>query len=196
VYPGSDYWSLVALLQKKNKPLYTFFSVLPPGHGIEKDEGKDIESIGRYYPNIIQTFVDDAEIGSIESLKESFSTDQSIPNSFHYLDKALLKVAREKNIHTLFTGYGGDFGVSWKGDTVIYQLIRKGKYKDALQLLKEFKNRQDRSLAYLFLKKYLSHTYFYERLRPLIKMGKISWHNETTLKDDFVKKHQDITLQP
>lgn len=179
------------LLRKKNQPLYTFSSVLPAGHrGIEKDERKYIESLGRHFPNIIQTFVDAPEIGSVSSLKESFLMDESIPNPFHYLDKALLKAAGEKNIHTLFTGYGGDFGVSWKGDTVIYQLIRKGKYREVYQLLKEFRNQENHSVLYLFMKKYLPHTDTYQFLRPLLKKGKINWQNETTLKADFIKKHK------
>ncbi|PLK46305.1 asparagine synthase-related protein [Emticicia sp. TH156] len=184
------------LLQKRNKPLYTFSSVLPVGYeGIARDERKYIESIGRRYPNIIQNFVDSSEIGSIDSLNESFLLDESIPNPFHYLDKAILSLAREKKVHTLFTGYGGDFGVSWKGDSVVYQLIYLRQFKEALQLVKEFGKRENLSMLQVFVKKFIPHTELYRHLRPLLKMGRINWQNETTLKNDFVKKYSHRVIE-
>jgi len=47
---------LAPLLEKRNKPLYAFSSVLPLHHiGIEVDERKYIEKINKHCPNIIQT---------------------------------------------------------------------------------------------------------------------------------------------
>ncbi|NTW32399.1 MAG: hypothetical protein HGB12_07220, partial [Bacteroidetes bacterium] len=187
---------LSELLQKKNKPLYAFSSVLPIGHkGIEEDERKYIEIVGRHCPNIIQSYVEAPNISPFTDLEKAFEMEESFPNIFFYMDKALLEAAKEKNIRILFTGFGGDYWVSWKGYSVIYLLIKQGKLNEAWNLIQQFSKTEQRSVLRVLKSKYLSQTNWYKFLRSMLLKNKknkeIDWQVYTTLQDNFVKKYKN-----
>ena len=181
---------LSALLAKKNKPLYAFSSVLPLNHnGIEQDERKYIDVVNKYCPNIIQTFVEAPGKGPFTNVGDAFEKDEKIPNPFFYMDQAILEAAREKNIRSLFTGFGGDFWVSWAGNTVIYQLISKGKFKTALYLIKKFSSNFEKSLLQTTKTEYAALTKPWKQARKLIKPNAINWDIQTTLQKEFTNRY-------
>lgn len=180
---------LSELLAKKNKPLYAFSSVLPIDHkGIEQDERKYIEIVNKHCPNIIQTYVEAPGAGPFTNVEDAFEKDEGIPNGFFYMDQAILEAAKQKNIRSLFSGYGGDFWVSWKGNTVIYQLIQKYRLKEVWKLLQALSINEQANLLQLVRREYLAYTTFYQHLRK-IKRKEINWQERTALQDVFVKSH-------
>jgi len=182
---------LSELLMKKNKPLYAFSSVLPLDHrGIEKDERQYIEIVGKHCPNIVQTYVEAPGVGPLSNLEEAFEIEEVFPNPFFYMDRALLEAAKERNVRNLFSGFGGDFWVSWKGNTVIYLLMKQGKFREAFDLIRQFSKAEQTSVLHEFRVKYLAYTKGYKTLRSLKTEKEINWQVYTTLRDDFVKKYQ------
>jgi asparagine synthase (glutamine-hydrolysing) len=178
---------LAPLLAKKNKPLYAFSSVLPPDYnGPEQDERKYIEIMNRHCPNIIQTYVEAEGKGPFEDVQQAFEITETFPNPFFYMDRTIMEAAKEKKIRTLFSGYGGDYWVSWKGGTVIYDHIQRGKLKRAWQLLRDFRKTEQKSWIQLVRSEYLSHTELYKKLYTLLK-GKSAedQFNHTILQPGF-----------
>jgi asparagine synthase (glutamine-hydrolysing) len=177
---------LSELLMKKNKPLYAFSSVLPLDHvGIERDERHYIEIVGRHCPNIIQTYVEAPGVGPFSDLEEAFKIEESFPNSFFYMDKALLNAATEKNARSLYTGFGGDYWFSWKGNSVVYQLMRQGDYKMAFHLIHQFSNVEEQSFFRTFRSMYVAQTAWYEKVRSILKKEQINWQEYSPLHDFF-----------
>jgi asparagine synthase (glutamine-hydrolysing) len=185
---------LSELLAKHNKPLYTFSSVLPLGHGgIEIDERNYIEIVNKHCPNIIQTFVEAPGVGPLDNVADAFEKDESIPNGFFYMDQAIAVAAQQKNIKNLFTGFGGDFWVSWKGHSVVYQLVNEGNYKAALMLIKELAI-TNKSPAFKFLKSdYLIYTGAWKQLRKLKPKANVDSQQQTALKPELVNKYKPLT---
>ena len=192
---------LSQLLARKNKPLYAFSSVLPVNHtGIEQDERKYIEIVNRHCPNIIQTYIEAAGVEPFKNVKQAFELFERIPYSFFYTDIALLEAAKEKNVRSLFTGFGGDFWVSWRCKRLVYQLVNQNNIKQAWHLLKQLSYTENESLFYLFRTEYFVHTSLYPYIRKIIKGNKLNWQLHTALKDSFVKrtnykKHKPILSQ-
>lgn len=185
---------LSKLLMKKNKPLYAFSSVLPVDYnGIEKDERPYIEIVGKHCPNIIQTYVEAPGVGPLTDVGEAFDIEESFPNSFFFMDKAIAEAAAEKNIRNLFNGFGGDYWISNKGNYVIYLLFKQGQYKLAYRLIKQFSRRQKSSLFYEFRRHYLSHTKVYQQLKSVVKNrhNEIDWQKKTFLRHDFITKYSE-----
>lgn len=179
---------LSELLMKKNKPLYTFSSVLPSNHDTkEKDERKYIELIDKHCPNIIQTYECAPGIGIFSNLEKSFNLFESFPSSSFYMDIKLLEAAKKKGVKMLYTGFGGDFFVSWKGDSVIYELIKQGDYQSAFMLIRKFMKNDNKSFLEIFREMYASHTDVYQRLRSVIRndldeLKRNSMRRDTNLK--------------
>lgn len=177
---------LSELLMKKNKPLYAFSSVLPLDHGgIEKDERHYIEIVGKHCPNIIQTYVEASGVGLFSDLEEGFKVLESYPLTFFYMDKALLEAAAEKRVKSLCTGLGGDFWFSWKGNSVVYQLMRQGDYKMAFQLIRQFSNVENQSFFRTFRSMYLAQTVGYKKVRSILKKEQINWQEYSPLHQFF-----------
>jgi asparagine synthase (glutamine-hydrolysing) len=134
-------------LKKKNKPLYTFSSVLPPGYeGNLSDEQHYIKYFLEQYPNAIPTYVT-AEGGSpFKNVPEALERDEVFPNYFHYMDKALCEAATGKQVKLFYSGFGGDFWASYKGNYVVYDMLRSGKLLKALRSIQEISALQNRSL--------------------------------------------------
>ncbi len=170
-------------LMKKNKPLYAFSSVLPIDYkGIEQDERKYIEIVGKHCPNIIQTYVEAPDLGPYTDLDEAFKIEETFPNTFFYMDKALLKAANKMNVKSLFSGFGGDFWVSWKGDSVIYELIKKGELFEALALMNMLKREDNKSFYRIAWNNYFSHSKAYRLLRKKIFLNKNRFAENNLLK--------------
>ncbi|MBW4890011.1 hypothetical protein KXQ82_09800 [Mucilaginibacter sp. HMF5004] len=183
---------LSELLAKKNKPLYAFSSVLPVGHGgIEEDERRYIDIVNKHCPNIIQTFVEAPGVGPLDNLAKAFDINEAIPNVFFYMDMAIAEAAKEKNIRSLFTGFGGDFWVSWKGNSIIYLLMQQGKYKASMQLLKQLAKVYDINPLKLLKSDYLFYTTLWHQLRK-IKPRDINWQQHTTLQPGFAAQYTHV----
>jgi asparagine synthase (glutamine-hydrolysing) len=178
---------LSELLLKKNKPLYAFSSVLPIDHmGIEKDERHYIEIVGKHCHNIIQTYEEARGVGPLSNLDVALDIDETFPNTFFYMDKALLEAATKKNIGILYNGFGGDYWLSNKGDTVVYDLINSGSYADAFRLIKQFHEKGRTTILHELRIRYLSHTAAYKGIKSIIKTGETNWQNKTFLHKHFI----------
>jgi asparagine synthase (glutamine-hydrolysing) len=181
---------LSELLMKKNKPLYAFSSVLPVDYkGIEKDERHYIEIVGKHCPNIIQTYVEAPGVGPFSDLKEAFKVEEFFLSSTSYMDRALLHEAKGKNVRVLFSGFGGDYWISWKGNSVIYELIKQANYKDAFRLIRQFSETEQRSFLHIFRSMFISHMTWYQNIRKQLKGAKTNWQKQTPLYDRFVKEY-------
>lgn len=181
---------LSELLLKKNKPLYAFSSVLPIDHrGIETDERQYIELVGRHCPNIIQTYEEATGVGPLSDLDEAFDIEETFPNVFFYMDKALLEAAARKKIKILYNGIGGDFWVSSNGSTVIYELIKNQNFADAFKLIKQFSEKESTTILNEIRIRYLSHTKAYKAILSIIKKREIDWQNKTFLHKQFLRDY-------
>lgn len=185
---------LAELLKKKNLPLYSFSSVLPDGHkGIELDEKHYIELITKRFSNIIPTFTSAANDNPFDDLIDAFRTEEGFPNVFFYMDRAIVKLAEEKGISTLFSGMGGDYWVSWPGGTVVYELMNKFRLGEGFSLLRSFSKTEKDSILKSFVKKYISHTRLYAQFQDKKNKGVINWQRETALKNGLVEKYSHRT---
>lgn len=190
---GSIACILSELLMKKNKPLYTFSSVLPSNHkGMEKDERKYIELIGKHCPNIIQTYECAPGVGTFSNLEKSFNLFESFPSLSFYMDIKLLEAARKKGVKMLYSGFGGDFFVSWKGDSVIYELIKQGDYQLAFILIRKFMKNDNKSFLKIFREMYASHTDVYQRLRSVIRKDNLDELKKDSMRKDNYLKYSGL----
>lgn len=176
---------LAPLLAEMNKPLYAFSSVLEDGAQGE-DERKYIDIIGKACPNIIQTYIHAADSGPFQDTLPAFEKDEVFPNVFYYMDHAILEAARNKGIGVLFTGYGGDHWVSWKGNPVIYNLISKGAFVSAWRLLKNFSKTEGKPLWPILKREYVRHTAWYKK-----RNKSKSDHIGLGLREDFYNRYRD-----
>lgn len=180
------------LLMKKNKSLYAFSSVLPMNHqGIESDERNYIEMVGKYCPNLIQTWIDGAGLRPLAGVEEAFDSDEQFPNNFFYMDRALLKAAEKEKIRILFTGYGGDHWVSWKGSSVIFLLAKIGESGEAWGLVNKFSQNEGSSVFRVLKDLYFAQTNIYRRLQRFRHRNSFDWQVYTTLRDDFTAHYKN-----
>ncbi len=184
---------LSELLSKKNKPLYTFSSVLPLDHrGIEKDERYYIDLVGKHCPNIIQTYVEAPGVGPLSNLDEAFDIDETFPVSVAYMNYALHSAAMQNQIRILFNGFGGDYWISWKGHSVVYELVKKGKYKQALEIMQQFSVKEKQPFHKIFRIMYLSQSPYYSFLRSLFRKQNVM--GQKMLNDNIMKRyHRQIS---
>lgn len=182
---------LSELLARVNKPLYAFSAVLPDGHTAdEQDERKYIDIIGKHCPNLLQTYVTAEEYGPFDDITTAFENDETFPNVFYYMDYAILNAARDKNIGMLYTGYGGDHWVSWKGNPVIHRMINKGHIPAAWKLIKSFSKEEGKGLLKILIREYAEHTAWHKALKR-IKTGTDEPTAEGTwLQEDFFRKYK------
>jgi asparagine synthase (glutamine-hydrolysing) len=186
---GLDSSSIACLLAKElaamNKPLYAFSSVLADtAQG--KDERAYIETVGKYCPNIIQTYVDAGDGGPFTGTLPAFGYDETFPNIFFYVDHAILQAARGQHIGLLFTGYGGDHWVSWQGNPVVYNLVNKGRLGSAWRLIKAFAQTEKKHPLQIIKQEYAAHTALYRTLRGHKRQPLKS----TCLQQTFCRKYQ------
>lgn len=148
---------LARVLQEKNQPLYAFSSILPDiHHPEEEDERAYIDVIGRHCPNLIQTYVTATSYGPFDGILAAFERDETFPNAFYYMDHAILEAAKEKQTGLLYTGFGGDHWVSWKGTPVIYNMVKRGRLVGALRLMKQFSVKERKKLSQIIKREVFS----------------------------------------
>lgn len=190
---------LSELLQKKNKPLYAFSSVLPVGHtGVERDERKYIDLVNKKCPNIVQTYIEAPGAGPFQNVDKAFFNDERFPNYFHYMDNAILEAAQEKNVRALFSGYGGDFWVSWKGNSVVHQLMARGDVQKALQIIYRMSRYEKKNLLKTFAREALRYQQPYHKAKDMFSKKDVNWQVYTVLKDSFTgnyKPHKDPSME-
>jgi asparagine synthase (glutamine-hydrolysing) len=190
---GSVACVLAELLARKNKPLYAFSSVLPLNHGgVEQDERQYIDIINKHCPNIIQTFVEAPNVGPFDDVEDAFEKNESIPNSFFYMDRAIFEAAQQKGVRCLFTGFGGDFWVSWQGWSVVYLLMQKGEYNTARRLLKQLSANYSTNILSQVKSDYVIYTWLWKQLRKLKPNKGINWQQQTTLRPELVNKYKHL----
>ncbi len=178
---------LAGILKERNEPLYAFSSVLPHNHR-EKDERKFIEYLVKLHPNIIPEFIETSDKGTFSNVDNSFYIDEVIPNAFHYVDQSILLSAKKKGVQNLFTGYGGDFWVSWKGYSVIYQLFMKGKYQKGLHLMSQSARFNNHSLLKSLRMYILPNMPIYKSLKSKLGIGQV----KDFFKKDFVNDYTHL----
>lgn len=159
---GLDSTSIACLLSeilaKQNKPLYTISSVLPADYsGNKTDERYYIQLLGKHCPNIVQTFVETPAVSPFDHVGRAVDQHETFPNAFFYLDEAICSAARQHGIKLLFSGYGGDYWVSRKGNTVIYQLLLRRQLKEVLRLIGKLNAVEKIGWLRLFKREVLSH---------------------------------------
>lgn len=138
---------LSKILQQKNQALYAFSSILPEKHHPEEDdERRYIELIGNHCPNLIQTYVTANAYSPFEGIVAAFERDETFPNVFYYMDHAILDAAKEKQVGLLYTGFGGDHWVSWKGNPVICNLVKSGHLLTAWKLIRQFSHKEKKKI--------------------------------------------------
>ena len=177
------------ILEQKNQPLYAFSSVLPQGHtGIETDERKYIGLIGKHLKNLVQTYVEAPGAGPLTGLETSFELEETIPNAFFYMDRALQQAMQQKNIRVALSGFGGDLFVSHKGNFVLYQLITQGKFGKAIDLLKQARS-FDSSYLQTIKTDYIAYTAWHKYYTAYKNKGRTNWRIHTPLTETFTAKY-------
>lgn len=171
---GLDSSSIACLLAqrlaKQNRSLYAFSSVLPNGYrGPYRDERAYIELVNKHCPNIIQTDVLASTSTPFGLMSEAFKKHETFPNPFFYMDEAITNEAKSKGIELLFSGYGGDYGVSRKGNKVIYELLRDNKLALVLQLINQMSNLEQIKWISVLKREVLSHFPLITRLKGLLR---------------------------
>ena len=188
------------ILMKKNKPLYAFSTALSENYnGKEKDERDYIEMVGKFCPNIIQTYLNVDKYDLFGDVAKGFESDEMIPNPFIYIDLALAKAAQDKKVKKIFNGFGGDYWASWKGNSVVYMLIKQGKWKEALELIKEVQRVEGKSFGSEIKNKYLRYTKLYNKIRSVIKSDEIYWEKNLTFREDYMAERRaslNYTIEP
>lgn len=180
------------ILEQRNKPLYAFSSVLSTGYkGNAVDERGYIAVVGKYLKNLDQTFVEAPAAGLFSGVEESIYADEGIPNGFFYIDQAIDQAAKKKGIKVLMSGYGGDFFVSWKGNSVIYQLLKQFRFGKAAEIFAATQKYEQQSLKQLLKTELIAHTDLYDRIAPFLHRNKRNWNKQTTLKDDYFNKYRE-----
>ena len=189
---------LAPILAGKNKPLYCFSSVLPEGHiGPERDERKFIEIVGNTHPNIIQTYVDAPGAGPFKAVPEAFEDDETFPNVFFYMDRAILEAAQQKNVRMLFSGFGGDYAVSHKGNTVIYQLIMQGRYVEALRIAVKMAHVRNENVAKVLRTDVAAHLSIYRTISQFVNRRKPNKLSHSVLKKALLNRYtQNVNIKP
>ena len=185
------------ILEQQNKPLYAFSSVLPQGHnGIETDERKYIDLVGKHVKNLIQTYVEAPGAGPLSGLEASFELEETIPNAFFYMDRALQQAMQQKNVRIALSGFGGDLFVSHKGNFVLYQLIAQGKLGKAIDLLKQARS-FDSSYLQIIKTDYIAYTAWHKHYAAYKNKGRTNWRIHTPLTKAFAGKYlPGIDLAP
>ncbi len=166
---GLDSTSITCMLAKvlaaRNQSLHTFSSVLPVGYaGSDHDERKYIDLVGRFCPNINQTYVEAIGLHPFSDIDNSFEIDESFPNVFSYMDRAIAEKAAQKDIRIFFNGYGGDFWVSSSGCKVVYKLLRNRQFRTAWPILKALRAQDNNSWLKILKREYIAHLSIYKRL--------------------------------
>jgi asparagine synthase (glutamine-hydrolysing) len=189
---GSIACLVAPVLKQKNKPLYAFSSVLPASYqGELNDEKYYIDKILKANDNIIYTGVTAEGADPYEKIEEHFELDEIYPNSFHYMDRALLEAATHKNVKILYSGFGGDFWVSWNVKKLFPFLFTVGGTPaEFFKTMSQVAITQNVSLYDLYIKetkKYIAGLKWVSKMRPATPFDSI-WKEHFRKKFKLAKK--------
>lgn len=152
-------------LRKKGKSLVAVSSALPKGYtGKEQDERKYIKAVTAW-ADIQVDYVLAEGITPFDNLEHRFwHLDQPCRDSFHYMEDALYKAARERGVRVLLSGFGGDRFASFSGEGYLGQLLHQGRWPALAQSLQQQSVVREISYWQLLRKevlKYLRQTFLY-----------------------------------
>lgn len=126
-------------LSQYNETLYAASSVLPINYqGIDRDEREYITSILSLKSNINIAYIEDKKEDKIYTdIDEILSKTMSPINSFYYMDNNIIKkLAIDKNVRVILSGFGGDSGASFNASILIY-LLYSFKFIELYSLFKK-----------------------------------------------------------
>jgi len=96
------------------------------------DEHSYINLMGKWYPNIqLNAVQPPLTVGPFTNMYASFEQTETLSFPFVYADEALSQAAQKKNIGLFLCGFGGDFTISHNGEDVVYELLKRGDFKQA-----------------------------------------------------------------
>ncbi len=138
--------------------------------------GVYIEKLKEHFDNLEVHYISvPAECGPYYNLKKAFERIESPAYVFHYVDSTLYEHARQLNVRTLLTGFGGDMTVSHNGGVVIFQYLNQLKLSRAYKLFIKRYRESNRSF-----KNHLIHEVLYHI--PLFKIFK----SNVTNRNDYM----------
>ncbi len=174
------------ILNKQNKKLHAFCSVLPENYtGEEKDERYYIEKLDDHFDNLEVHYVTIPEnVGPYTNLEKAFDRVEFPINAFHYVESAMYDEAQRWGVRSLLTGFGGDFTISHKGVGLVYHLFMKGKFKEAWELF-IIKYKQV-SKTRLIKTEILPYSSLYKKMRYRVKGNE--FYDFLPLKKDFLRR--------
>ncbi|WP_162817829.1 asparagine synthase-related protein [Niabella yanshanensis] len=139
---GLDSSAIACILAKQlaraGRTLHCFCATVPEDFPDSiTDERIYMQAVADKYPNIKLHFIDIPDTGIFDGLDEAIKTEPTLPNIFHYHDRAILEAAKACGVKQLYTGYGGDYFASWSGDSVAFAYWQKQRYRKAFRLLRQ-----------------------------------------------------------
>ncbi|MCH5717890.1 asparagine synthase-related protein [Niabella hibiscisoli] len=139
---GLDSSAIACLLAEElastGQALHCFCATVPESFpGPITDERLYMQAVAEQYPNIKLHFIDIPEADIFDGLDEAIKTEPTMPNVFHYHDRAILEAAKACGVKQLYTGYGGDYFASWSGDSVAFAYWQKACYRKSFRLVKQ-----------------------------------------------------------
>ncbi len=156
---GIDCTSIAAIaksyLDKQNRPLYTY------AHAAVDAENNDSEKVPitkfvEFLKPYKHTFIPDKIKGMRHVVEHAIKLGNGISQS-HYamFSKEIYEKAQADDVKIIFSGNGGDHGVSYKGSfAIIGAHISDGRYNKALKELKIINNSRIRTI-YSFIKNFI-----------------------------------------
>ncbi|MGN7787621.1 asparagine synthase-related protein [Niabella sp. 22666] len=161
---------LAEALARVGKTLHCFCATVPEGFPDSiTDERLYMQAVAEKYPNIKLHFIDVPEAGIFDGLDEAIKTEPTFPNIFHYHDRAILEAAKACGVQQLYTGYGGDYFASWRGDSVAFAYWKKRTYRRSFRLLKQRAQAEGISLQHSFYHDIIRRSNAFKWLRSRLK---------------------------
>ena len=191
-----------SILKKQNRELFCFSSVLGTGAlAHERDEHRYISLMSQYHDNIRQVNVcPPEEEGPFSHWERSFERIERPTNKSLFVDDALCAAAQQHQVRVLLSGFGGDFTFSYTGQSMIYELFRKGNLNKAFSYLRLRKTPEVDWLR-LFKRNILDYTklrFLYNDIMDLRKKPEPSYlFTPSILKqiNGNLKKERGVTLR-
>ncbi|MCK5068855.1 MAG: hypothetical protein KAR16_15500, partial [Bacteroidales bacterium] len=153
---------LVAILGK-NRPLYAYtHSISPEGaarHGYLKSELEYSKAIADTFDSIRQFIVTEEDAsGSYGALINQLEQEARPVNQTYALQSDLLfESAGKSGISVMFSGLGGDEGITNSGGAIFNELIKEGRHSELRENIRTTVHRQGGSIFRKLIRHYLKH---------------------------------------
>ncbi len=195
---GLDSSSVVAvaakILEKENKTLDVFSSVLPEGDNNGIEDEKYYIDLFRQFPNINIHYINDSNTGFLDNIDKLQSEHTSAPlTSRHFLYDAFAREANTLGSRTILDGAYGELGPTHHGHGIYAEQLKNLNW---LWLWRELNARKElvgesilHNLRYHTLKPFVPNQLIYKK-RGEAELLKISKQNiiAPTLTDELVEK--------